>query len=265
MIKVHTPIKLKSYFLSKISKVKTAIDAGPVRMRIPYVRLLNLIKLEKGGSAIRIFISDEDCVNAIARIDSEARAAVKKHNAKWFHNDMDSETIDALFRNSVNNLSNHMTVLLSDSHDPTIYRDGQIVDVLTEDLIHDTNKKDMHVSIDIEAQGLCFYPKKFGIRWFIKSIHISTDQALHEKHANETWVDKKEIEDVWKEDLKETCTCIDTDVATLEEKIRKLRELKAELNEEYATACSMPANADWDARLKVLATKSSRYHSGEFM
>jgi hypothetical protein len=206
---------------------------------------------------MRLYINDQDIVNVIGNIDDQARQITIEKNQTWFNNGLESDTIDKLFRNSLNKTNNTMLVLISDTNEPTLYVNG------IQDDDFNLNELTPHVSftLTIEAQGLLIYPKKFGIRWVVKSIYITNDKS--DDHIDNTYIDKESIEESWKNDISEIELRISEDIHVLESRIETLKTLKTSIDTYYNTAIQeSEISYIWHESLNLMKKKYVAYLNG---
>jgi hypothetical protein len=253
LINISEPIKKEKNFIGKITNEFNK----KIRIKVPDVLFMSLAPLSSGGRTMRIYINDAEIAKTISDIDDNARELTIKNNQEWFNNNLDNETIDRLFRNSMNKLNNTMVVLISDTNEPTIYVNG-----IPDDEYNLNNiKAKTQITLSIEAQGLLIYPKKFGIRWLVRNIYISND--VTEDSMDTEYIDKETIEDSWKLDINEMEEKIDEDILVLESRINELKNLKIQINNYYNKAIKENTiNKEWHETLKLITKKYSAYFSG---
>lgn len=252
VIYISEPVKKEKNFISKITNETNKL----VRIKVSDASFMSISPLTGGGKTMRIYINDDDIVTKITNIDDEVRKITIKKNQEWFNNNLTSETINSLFRNSVNKVNNTMLVLISDTNEPIIYLNG----VQDEEFNINTLQPKTSFTLVMEAQGLLIYPKKFGIRWIIRSVYISNN--TDETHEN-IHVDKESIEESWKNDIYEMESKIETDISVLESRIQSLKILKNDINTYYENAIKESTITPlWHESFNCITRKYMLYSNG---
>jgi len=226
VIYISEPIKKEKNYIAKI----TNENNKQIRIKVPDATFISLAPLANGGRTMRIYINDTDIINTISNIDNEARQLTIENNQEWFNNNLDESTINALFRNSVNKVNNTILVLISDTNDPNIYING----IREDDFNINTIVSKTSLTLIIEAQGLMIYPKKFGIRWIVRSIYISNENS--DETQENIYIDKESIEESWKSDIIEMENRLDNDILELESRIKQLNKIRSDINICYEKA-----------------------------
>jgi hypothetical protein len=253
VIYISEPVKKEKNYIGKI----TNENNKQLRIKVPDAIFMSLAPLTSGGNTIRVYINDNDTINTISSIDDEARKLTIENNQEWFKNNMDTETINALFRNSVNKTNNTMLVLISDTNDPSIYVNGVRDDEFN---IHSLTAK-TSLTLTLEAQGLMIYPKKFGIRWIVRSIYILNENA--DDTQENIYIDKETIEDSWKSDINEMDNKIESDINSLESRIKELQNLSLYINKCYEKAVEEKnITKEWHELLNSITKRYSAYLNG---
>jgi len=253
VIHISEPIKKEKNFIAKITNESNK----QIRIKVSDAVFMSLTALAGGGRTIRIYVNDLETINNVSNIDDQARKITIQKNQEWFNNNLTSETIDQLFRNSMNKTNNTMLVLISDTNEPTIYING----IQDNEFDINTLTSKTSFSLSLEAQGLLIYPKKFGIRWIVRSIYI-TNNNIDELNENE-FVDKESIEESWKCDISEIESKIAEDISVLESRITNLNSLKTYINDCYDTAIKEKTiNPIWTNSLNCITKKYMLYLNG---
>lgn len=253
VIHISEPIKKEKNFLAKI----TNENNKQIRIKVSDAVFMSLTSLNGGGRTMRIYVNDLDTINHVSSIDDQARKITIQKNQEWFNNNLTSEMIDQLFRNSMNKINNTMLVLISDTNEPTIFING----VQDSDFDISTITIKTSLTISLEAQGLLIYPKKFGIRWIVRSIYI-TNNNIDDPNENE-FIDKESIEDSWKNDISEIETKIAEDILVLESRITNLNSVKTYINDCYETAIKEKTiNPIWTNSFNCITKKYMLYLNG---
>ena len=252
-IQIREPIKKEKNYIAKITNELNK----QIRVKVSDAIFMALNPLEGGGRTMRIYINDNDTVNNVSSIDDQVRKITIEKNQDWFNNNLTNETIDQLFRNSMNKTNNTMLVLISDTNEPTVYVNG----ATEEDFNINNLKTKTPVSLVIEAQGLLIYPKKFGIRWIVRSIYITNNN--NDDVQDNIYIDKESIEESWKSDIVEMGIKIDADISILESRIKELNNLRSCITKYYETAIKEDSiNSVWHESLNLITKKYTLYLNG---
>lgn len=253
VIYLSEPVKKEKNFISKITNESNKL----IRMKVSEAYFMAISSLNGGGRTMRIYINDVDITTQITHIDNEVRELTIEKNQDWFNNNLTQETINSLFRNSINKVNNTMLVLISDTNEPTVYVNGIQDDMYDINSIHPKTS----LTLVVEAQGLLIYPKKFGIRWIIRSIYISNNN-IDETQENIN-IDKESIEESWKSDIYEMESKIDADISLLECRIKTLHTLKATINSDYESAIKeQTISPVWHDSLNCITKRYMLYLNG---
>jgi hypothetical protein len=149
-----------------------------------------------------------------------------------------------------------MTILFSDVQEANWYFNDEYMD----SEVHIPEGHD--ITLDVEIQGLYFYPKKFGIRWIARNVYVNSGEQT-EGVSSDNDIDKLSIEECWRHDIEDVCINIDKDIMVLESKIKDLQELKVSLKSELQQACELhTTDSSWDKKLHTLAKKCAAYFGG---
>lgn len=186
MTKFLKPAKKKNVYVAKPS--------SSIRIWIRGTKIRQIHPLVGGGSVVTFWISPY--VHAYAceeleAIDIIARDAVVQNNSFWFNNNLSCEEIKANFRTSFAEES--ISALLSDAKRPILSGEMDVSDA-----------EGCWSDVLLEAQGIYFYPKRFGIRWLIKKMEIFREDPAIEKlrEANHDATSSRiDIEESWNEEV----------------------------------------------------------------
>lgn len=270
-VTVHAPEKKKHAFLAKLSTFHRPSHNKPgkqakVKLRMDDVNIVHVAPMNSSEARYILkvlLLENTPEIQRLFEIDERVKNETKVRNGNWFKNSLDENTIDTLFRQSIHPTNRNFTVLLSETNDPTIYIDGKLVegtDAVFVSLNDKTLLRDRQVDIEIEAQGLCFYPQKFGVRWIISKLSIT---SLNVDSNDSPDIDKHSIEQCWESDIRDLSDRIDQDIAVLNAHIHKLNEEKRaaidNLNSARQVPCSDPI---WNENLKALSMRCKSYYNG---
>ena len=272
---VHDPEKKTKFFVSKISTTRAFSSTlsgswgaskkrDVIRIRIAETKIVHVGDMSGGGSLMKIFVVDDEVRQKFMEIDAIVKEQTQINNNKWFNNLLDDDTITSMFRPAINSNTNILTVLLSDYSEPNIYKDGTLVESHADinAMLHKQKQQGMSVMVDIEAQGVYFYPKKFGIRWVVKNIHM-VSECQESDISQDDLADKDTIEETWSNDIDIFHMSVDKDIVKLKERIEQLNQLKTMVSVELDSARRIPdICSEWDDRLKKISNTIMEYYSG---
>ena len=268
---VHTPEKKSNVYIARLTTCQESQDASnnrymksKVKLVLNAVKLVSISPMDKGGHLLKIYVSDEEAVDALNTIDVHVKEETKLRNGEWFNNTLDDQTIETMWRPAINAMNHTMSILVSDTKEPNIYKDGELVDSI-QHLCSDGLTPGTTITLQIEAHGVFFYPTKFGVRWFARLIHVLKDDGNRDTDVESTdWVDRTSIEQSWTEDVHELESQVEKDIDALTAQIRHLDDLKRSVQNELALAKACPRDdPEWNTRLRTVAKKCTKYYSGE--
>lgn len=223
----------------------------------------------KGGYMLNIYISDSDVEKLIVNIDEQVKLETKNKNEKWFRNSLSNDVIDAMFRPAMNTMNHTMKLLISETKEPNTYYDGVLLDSVDSILSLGglSSLKSKYITAEIEAQGLFFYPQRFGIRWIINTINIQSQEYVPDESeaGNESeWIDKHTIESSWLMDITELKDHISQDIKHFKSRIEHLTEIEKYVDTEFEAASNMSeVGHEWNNRLSSISRICSKYYSGK--
>jgi len=122
------------------------------------------------------------------------------------------------------------------------------------------NNPDIYLSLEIEAQGLYFFPKKFGIRWIVNKIAFYNESLIN--NDNDEIIDKESIEEEWDKEISQIKEVINGDIQLLTDKINVLSTFTHDLDNIFENAKKEESTEQWNILLNQLSHKIVKYHSG---
>jgi hypothetical protein len=258
MIILHNPKKKATNYVAKITD-----DSGKsIRMKIVNCKPLYLREQPSGGHLLRIILpKDSEQYQEIQKVDESICKNAIVNNNKWFNNNLKEDEINEFFRPSLNTEQDTMTVMISDIHDIIITLNDTVIDTLDK---IDLKNPHIDISLEIEAQGLYFFPKKFGIRWIVHKLAIhNSDLLASENSADiETLIDKNEIENAWECEVQNIQEFIKQDISKYIDKIESIKKYSNEINEIFEKAKNANAMEEWNSELIKLSHKIAKYSGG---
>ena len=255
MIVLHNPKKKATNFVAKITNENGKL----IRVKISNCKPVYLKEQPSGGHLLRIIIPKElEEYKEIEKIDSIICQNALINNQKWFNNNLHDEEIKEFFRASLNIVQDTMTVMISDIKDIIITLNDTVIDTLEE---IDLKNPNIEVSLEIEAQGLYFFPKKFGIRWIVNKITIY-NADLVEKVDNDDAIDRDSIENEWKQEVGIIQESIKNDISKLKNKITFLQEYSNDIENSFQKATQINSIEQWNTKFIELSHKITKYYGG---
>ena len=250
---LHNPKKKATSYVAKI----TNEYGKPIRLKIPYCKIQYLREQPSNGHLLRIILDkDTEQYNKVIQIDNTISATAISNNNKWFNNNLDIEQIKEFYRPSLNIDQDTMTILISDIQDTVILLNDVVIDNIDNiDFTH----KNLYLSLEIEAQGLYFFPKKFGIRWIVNKIAIYTGENLN--NDTEDIIDRESIEEEWEQEVSIIKELIEKDINILNEKIKKLSEYSNNIESTLIYSKKEKSTEKWNEQLIELSHKVAKYYS----
>jgi hypothetical protein len=168
-------------------------------------------------------------------IDSLAIHNLISNNNTWFNNNLTEEEIRQLFRTSICEQSNTITLLFNDK--TKIYvndKSCELTDFVSRDMSYFR-----HCMLNIKAQhlGLYIYAKQTINRWYVNSIHLYNEEIDMDN--------KEDIEDAWYNLVSEAIDNLNLKIQILEEKKNRIIML-------YQGIHKNNRNRQWDAQIQEL-------------
>jgi hypothetical protein len=252
MLVVHNPKKKATNFVSKI----TDDNGKTVRVKIPYCKALYLKENASNGHLLRIVLEKDTMqYNKIQEIDTTTCNYAIINNKKWFNNELTPEEITAMCRPSLNTEYNTMTVMILDMKDIVICLNDSVIDVLEE--IDFTNPT-LYLSLQIEAQGLYFFPKKFGIRWVVTKLSLYSEYPLTINPDDD--IDRDTVENDWESEIRIIEKNITKDIENLNNTIAQKTAYLKNLQEHLHMTKTLKFDEEWNNKLIELSHKIVKYY-----
>jgi len=206
--------------------------------------------------------ADSPATQRMLAMDAEAETAGAEKNSAWFSNNLTPADMRAMFRASIGASPDGgdsllATVLVSDIKEPRpLTLDGAELDgsdALAEMSLTAAGRAQLRgcqATCVLEAQGLYFYARRFGVRWCLRSLALTSPAAVAAEAsaaAALTADDRATIESHWAAEVAAFGARMDAAAAALQRR-------KAEAAELLAAAVALPAKAEreWNATLEAL-------------
>lgn len=258
------PVKKHKAYVSEI-KTKSG-KAYTVNLRNVHIQDIFHMKNSDGGYVLQVGVPIDSLVFAnICTLDEMALQETLNKNKSWFQNSLSKDKISEYFRSSLSTTAPSLSVTVSENKEP-ILLDWHGSTIPCFDGIAAFGKKRIraaYVDLVLEASGLYFYEKKFGVRWILKSARFSESPIVE---LDDVRVDREEIEHFWREEVENVATSLDNDVQTLTHKIEMLNQEKGTLYSLLQKAQEMEAmDVLWNDCLEELRDRVAKYRSGNLL
>lgn len=251
----HVPTKKLGTYVSRV----TGDDGKALKVQIHNIHVLAVHRVSSGnGYIFRIGVPKTTyAAEEISKLDERALDIVKQQNAAWFSNALPTETIEEYFRPAWNR--DQMSVLVTTPK--RILWENEIVDHVDGLLYH--HPSDMYkfyASVSLEAQGIYFYPKKFGIRWILKDIAFHEDHTDHVASHTFEWIHRDEVEDFWSAEIADVITDMNWDIQKLKKQIADLENLQSQLETRIEEAKNeKDLTTNWHENLEWIKDRVMEY------
>ena len=246
MLDIKHPVKKKGIYVAKI-----LADNAPLRITIPFTRVVH-----RSDGILRLWVPDESSVTeTLSRYDEYCLAKTLEHNNEWFSNTLAEDTIQAYFRKSIS--KNILGVVVSEVRPPQVFYKRKHIENL--DLLLDIDLSNHSVSVELEAQGLYFLSKRFGIRWLVRTIKMEEDKDEPEYSEEH----RKEVEELWEMDVKTLSDKIRSDITMYKNNIQILKNLDISAHSLLSAAKNqVSCGPEWNSAFSELTGKMAKYYNG---
>ena len=202
--------------------------------------------------------------DVIEETDDKAIITTSEHNKEWFANGLSDSKINEYFRRSIDNQV--CNVIVSSIKVPrSIVVNGETMDDFDKVATMPSRewKSLENCSCTIEAQGLYFYPKRFGVRWILREIELGGSQPVSDDNCAAASIDRDDIEEFWQAEVRDIRKLIRQDMDALYARIDNLATIKKDLLETLESAKSEEeCSKDWEEKLESLKKTIFNYKSG---
>lgn len=260
MIVIHSPEKCKDYYVSNISHGK---KNQRLKVRLTETKLLDMRIASDNAYILRLWVPPDSIAHElIEETDDKAIITTSKHNKEWFANGLSVNKINEYFRRSIE--SQVCNVIVSPIKVPrSIIVNGEMIDDFDKVATIPSKewKSFKHCSCTLEAQGLYFYPKRFGVRWILREIDMGTktSEVCEETPA----IDRDDIEEFWESEVHEVRKSLKQDMDALYSRIDHLATIKKDLLETLESAKSEEeCSTSWEEKMESLKKRIFNYKSG---
>lgn len=261
---IHAPEKRKDHYVSQVTTGRK--HQQPFTVRVSDARVVGIHELANdAGYLVKLWIApDNPALDAITDVDREVIDTSIEHNQEWFANSLSRDKINEYFRPCVN--QQVCSVIVSTVKVPrSLVVCGTTVDDFSCVQSAPAVKR-LTCDCTLEIQGVYFYPKKFGVRWIVRTLELYdgnvVPSATASADAPSGW-DREEIEDFWRTEVQEAHELIGSDITALYAKIDALAALKRDLTDSLKAARRLPeCDSTWDEQLESLKGKIFKYKTG---
>jgi len=258
-----------------VSRMRTIGDNKAIVVKIAECQVLSVKPLvsssdlaQDGAGAASGYLmkvllpADSPATQRMIALDSAAENAGAEKNSAWFSNNLTPDDMRAMFRASIGASPDGggsllATVLVSDVKEPRpltldgVHMDGsEALAAMSAGASDRATLRSCQATCVLEAQGLYFYARRFGVRWCLRSLAL-TSQAEIAAEASAaaalTADERRTIEATWAAEVAAFGARMDAAAAALSKR-------KAEAAELLAAAVALPAKAEreWNATLDAL-------------
>lgn len=255
------PIRKKDVYVSRIRTSK----GRPVRISGNNTRFLGMHRLDEDqGYLIKIgFPKDSTALEKLGQWDQLAFQNTIRHFTDWFpHSEMTDEQLHTYFRTSVTTPS-CVTIMASTTQEPLqIQLDDMDVTMGQLFQIERDVLRGLYCHLEMEAQGLYFHPKRFGIRWVLRKIILSRTRTEHatEEDILPSMMEKAAIEEQWMRDVADMCDQMEKNIEMHRQQIASLEQDKADLQKWMEMARATPKmDPVWNESLENVRSKIAFY------
>lgn len=251
------PTRKKDAF---VSRMKTT-TSKPIRIFANNCKFVGFDPINNdAGYIIKLAVSKENpCYDLLLNWDKQGLDAAFTNFKEWFPNsDLTDEQLNNYFRPTIAN-SSIISALVSYVKEPVEVKIGKLE--TSSFGAYQWNReelKKMRCSIELESQGLYFYPKRFGIRWSVRKIyfHLMNDDII------ENIIDpkKEEIEQEWERDIKEIGIEIAKNIVYYEKMIDDYKNMELEMQKYLIEAKKeLSMTEKWNQALENVRLQMSIY------
>jgi hypothetical protein len=245
-----------------VASIKDATTNKPVVTKLHGCRIQVIQELKNGGGHLIKVCAPCDVTHIIRELDEACKATVLENNTVWFSNNLAESEIEDFYRPSCG-ASLHVVSTHSKPPREIIWL-GESLPSISDIPATDVQIGTYVATLVIEAQGLFFYPKRFGVRWLLRSIKVMRQDDADAAEVDESASRREEIEAYWSGELDVAVSKMADDIQRYESKIATIRNIQANLQDMLATAKSMPdPQKEWNELLESLASKIWAYTNGQ--
>lgn len=252
---MQPPQKRKHHYLSQMSDAK----GRKIRIKINGASWIHLHPVEGDGHVLRLYLpEDSKDINQLNEIDDIVLNSTLEHNHEWFPNAMNEDTVRSLFRPSLQKKPlPTLGLYVSVWKDPMVIYDGKQMDS-----IHQLPNIPKHakITVDIEAIGVCFFRQKFGMRWLVRKLWISSHQQ--EDDMQDDIIDRDIVESSWEQELEDIKQVVEKEKMAFQSKINHLDTFYQSMYRTFQEAKSEVNTNIWNDKLENLSKCLAKYRSG---
>lgn len=244
---------------------------GKVRIRMVDDVVLQKVLQVSGQDAyvIQCLVKDNSILQALASYDEQALQHVVENCNIWFGTSLSEDKIRDMFMPSLNK---HMEMrsLVSAVAEPRVVLNnnplGSFYDLLPF-LQSRNDLSSLRVIVEMDAQGIYIRPKKFGVRWMVRSLRVVDEDAMH-KESTFDLCTRMDVNQQLGNDVDELAERVAMEIEELQAKVHSLedfvrttRRLLVEL-EGVGTAEGKEAEREWAEKAEALSRLVWSYQRG---
>lgn len=240
----HDPVRKKDAFVARVQR-RNGSGSGSTKggnfiLKATECKLASIRVLKDGGGCLLKVWLPPGChaEEEVTSMDQTALDAIRVNNGTWFRNNLSEEKMIEYFRPALAE-GQPFTVLVSDMREPDPPGEWDTLKRMDA-----RSLRSVMVNCIFEAQGLFFYPKRFGIRWMLRGIRIQRDEeeedivgegACRENNGDGQDIfhgkggpllseaDCRGIEESWESEVDAFSAKVDAKILELEEKKREVQ------------------------------------------
>lgn len=255
---VHTPEKRRHYYVSQIQNKKNKT----VTIQLDEAKIVNVAELSGDrGYALHMWMPTAE---AIQQVENDVFGVACSKQYEWFKTNLSTEMMCEFFCSCLD-ANNVCQITVSNIKTPRIQVDGKDVDDFSE-LFHSNNRnlRAYHCRGVLEVSGLYFYPKKFGIKLTLRTLHLSSASiSINPIDEITTSPYKHDVECEWEGEVADLITLLQRDEEEICEKITRLRGVKADAEKLLSQAKNeTECTTEWNANLEALRSLIFKYRTG---
>lgn len=254
MVIIDAPEKRRHHYVCNIRNHRNK----PIVLQNEDAKIIRVNELEEGYSLDICLQSD--MVEKIRSIEQTILSSVIDNHKKWFKTDMSNDKIKEYFYSCLSD--NIVTVHVSNYKPPYIQWLNAQIDITDMYLKPHRDLKASTCKCTIEASGIYFYPKRFGMKFALRSLQ-TYDTSREEYIEDDENTDKMLVESEWKHEIDDFIDLLDRDIQRLHEKVQTITNIKSEINAMFLTATKeATCTNEWNQLLESLRSIIFRYKTG---
>ena len=226
------PKKRSNHYYISISEEKKAIHLAFFKVQMLHVYPLS----HQQGFALVLKIPETEYnYQRLKDLENSIVEQIAEKNKEWFKNDLSRETIEQLFKSSMNH--QEFLVYYSALRPPT----SSNIPFFEEWIQEKKYAMPLPIKCKVVCDGAFIYPKKFHLRWILTDLQ-EYDENVYDD-AGFDYDHRVEIEAYWKEQLQIV-------EQLLEKQIYKFQKMKGELKETFDHIQETTSLKLWETKIE---------------